>query len=131
MMISNLIIVFLFLKGIAPNEEANREMLRNYPLYMIFAVTILAPICEELMFRLSFKNVFKNRLVYILFTGISFGAMHLLANTSLIELLYIIPYSALGIAFSAICYDTDNIYSSIIAHIMHNTLTVLLLLSAL
>lgn len=128
MFVVNLIIVTVFLHGVAPNEEANRLMLKAYPLFMSLSISIFAPISEEILFRVSFKDVLKKKYIYILFTGITFGAMHMLANTSWIECLYVLSYSALGIAFSALAYDTDNIYSSILAHMMHNTLTLILLL---
>lgn len=131
MFISNLVINILILKGIAPNEDANRELIKLYPFYAITSACVFAPITEELLFRLNFKNIFKKRIPYILFTGLLFGSMHLIASSSLIELIYIIPYGALGIAFGAIFYDTDNIYSSMCMHIFHNTLTILLILSNL
>ena len=130
MVISNLIITFLA-GGIAPNEEANRELIKNYPFYSITSVCLLAPFTEELLFRLNFKNVIKRRLPFILFTGVFFGFVHILASEHLIELLYIIPYSALGIAFAKTYYDTNNIYSSVFAHAFHNTLTILIILGSL
>lgn len=131
MMISNAIINSLSIGGIAPNEAANREILTTNPI-SIFIICLLGPFTEELLFRLNFRGVFKKRLSYILFTGISFGAMHIIGfNITLINLLYIIPYSILGIAFSRIFYDTDNVYASTFAHMLNNTLTVLVIFLAL
>lgn len=127
MYVTNIIISILFLNGIAPNEEANREMIKLYPYYMAISVSLTGPIAEELLFRLTFKRVFSKKIVYILFTGILFGLAHMLTNSTLIEFLYIIPYSVLGITFSALVYDTDNIYTSIFAHIFHNVLTLMII----
>ena len=127
--IINIIISVFLLHGIAPNEEANRLMLKTYPIYMALSVCITSPICEELLFRLGFKNAFKRRIPYVLFTGILFGAAHLIVSERLIDLVYIFSYSALGITFSLVCYDTDNIFSSIFTHILHNTVIYLMLIA--
>lgn len=127
--ILNILIAAFFLKGASPNEEANRLMIKSFPIYMALSACLVAPICEEILFRLSFKELFKRRITYALFTGILFGAAHLLVSTSLADLIYILPYSALGITFGLLCFDTDNICSSIFAHILHNTITYLLLIT--
>ena len=125
----NIIIAVFLLKGVAPNEEANRLMIRSYPVYMALSACLISPICEELLFRLSFKEIFNKRISYILFTGILFGAAHLIVSDNLTDLLYILPYSALGVTFSMICYDTNNIFSSIFAHILHNTISFIIIIT--
>ena len=131
MFISNLLINTVILKNISPNEAANREILNAYRYYAIISTAIFAPIIEETIFRLDFKGLFKTKNSFIFFTGILFGAMHLFASTSLIELIYIIPYSCLGIAFSKIYAETDNIIPSIMMHIIHNSLTLFIILGGL
>jgi len=121
MFLSNMLIIYLFSTPLATNEEANREMLGLYPLYSVISMCVLAPIVEEMLFRLNFKNVIKKRVSFVLITGILFGLIHILSAETIEQLIYIIPYSALGIAFAAAFYDTDNIYTSITAHIIHNT----------
>lgn len=125
------IIISVLINGIAPNEEANRLMITSFPIYMALSVCLTAPICEEILFRLNFKSIFHKRLVYILFTGILFGAAHLIVSENLMDLVYILPYSALGISFSAAYYDTKNIFTSIFIHIFHNTVNFLLLITIL
>ena len=142
MWFSNIIINMIISDGaLAANESANRELLGQFPIYAIIAMTILAPISEELLFRASFKNAFSNIVFYSLFTGLLFAGMHVATGieswsiTSLLknwqELLYFIPYGSMGIAFSYAFYKTDNIFSSISLHVMHNSLTLLFLLIAL
>ena len=127
----NMLINVIFTNGIAPNEEANRLLIKSYPIYMALSVCITGPICEELLFRQGFKNIFKGRIPYILFTGILFGAAHAISSEQLIDLIYILSYSCLGIAFSTICYDADNVCASIFTHMFHNTIMFILLLSIL
>ena len=57
--------------------------------------------------------------------------MHILGQvTNNLDYLYIIPYMSLGIAFSALYHKTNNIFSSISMHALHNTVTIILYLFA-
>ena len=130
--IVNFIIVYFISGGIAPNEQANRELIDTYPLYLIVSASLFGPILEEMIFRLSFKGVIKKRMPYILTTGIIFGSMHVVFSlNNITDLFYILSYSSLGIALSAIYYDTDNILSSMLVHIAHNTITLLIILGGI
>lgn len=134
MLISNIIITLFIPTAIAGNEEAVREMIDNVPLYMIFSVSIYAPFIEEITFRHSIKECFKDyknikfkKYAYILTSGILFAAAHIIGQTtSIIDYIYIIPYLALSISFASLYEKTDNIFSSITMHCLHNTLTIIL-----
>ena len=132
MMISNLLIGFLT-PAQAVNEQGVQELIHSSSILSIITVGIMAPIIEELTFRKAFKDVFKNNLAFILTSGLVFGALHVvLSFNSLWDLLYIIPYSSLGIAFAATYAKTDNIYVSIFMHMFHNTaLTILSIVASL
>ena len=129
MMISNYIINYLIIpNGLSNNEAGNRELLFNNKLIYSIILCIFIPILEEITFRLEFKKNIKNKKIFLLVSSISFALLHILSTTKLIELLYIIPYLILGITFSKIYIKTDNLISSIIAHILHNTTNVIILL---
>jgi membrane protease YdiL (CAAX protease family) len=125
MLISNLIINAIA-GGIAANEAANRAIIGKFPIYAIVEIALLAPITEEITFRLAPRNIFKNSFLYALLAGTVFGYMHVMGATGL-ELLFIIPYGALGFALAKMVSKTDNIWTSISMHIMHNSLTLLAL----
>ena len=130
MMISNVIIAGMT-KGLASNEEANRQLMLQYPIYMVISTMMLAPFIEELTFRGNFKDAFKNKKVFILFTAFVFASVHVLNGiTSPLELLYYIPYGALSIAFGKIYMETDNIYTTMVIHSVHNSLSIILLVIA-
>ena len=130
MMISNGIIAGMT-KGLASNEEANRQLMLQYPIYMVISTMMLAPFIEELTFRGNFKEAFKNKKVFILFTAFVFASVHVLNGiTSPLELLYYIPYGALSIAFGKIYMETDNIYTTMVIHSVHNSLSIILLVIA-
>ena len=135
MVISNLIITIFFSGASANNEEAVRTLIGKYPLYMVFSVSIYAPFIEEIIFRKSIKDMitsYKNnsltKYLYILTSGLIFASLHVVGMTDkVIDYIYIIPYLSLGIAFAALYHKTDNIFSTICIHSLHNTVSVLLL----
>ena len=121
MYISNAILIFVFNGGLAGNEESIRSILLVHPIYVYISAVLIAPSVEELVFRGAIKNIIPNSILYILCSGLIFGVMHLVGNiTSIIDLLYIIPYSSLGIAFAYIYSKTDNIFVTMMLHTMHN-----------
>jgi len=129
---SNLLISIITDGQIASNEESVRSLIEIAPLYMIFNVSIYAPLTEELIFRKSIKDITNNKWLYIILSGGIFGALHVITSlTGLIDLIYLVPYCALGIAFASLYHKTNNIYSSISMHCMHNTIAIILYLLVL
>lgn len=127
MLASNFILFFINNGAIAENEKSVRELIDKAPLFMLYQTVLYAPLSEELIFRKSFKDVFSNKFIYILISGLVFGGMHVISSASSFgDLLYIIPYSALGIAFAWLYYDTKNIFSTISMHSLHNLLSIII-----
>lgn len=132
MMISNYIIAIITSGQLAENEEAVRDLIQLAPLYMAFDLMIYAPITEELIFRKSIKDITSNKYIYVLLSGLIFGGLHVISSLeTAIDLLYLIPYCSLGFAFALLYSKTDNIFSTITVHSLHNTLALLLYLSTL
>lgn len=140
MILTNFLINYVFFQGsMALNEAANRESLIKYPIYSIITLVILGPISEELIFRANFKNSIKNEKLFLIITAFLFGGMHLLAyfdsmqsiSSSWPQLLYLIPYTALGFVFGYVYLKTKNIYSAIIIHLLTNLLSVSIILLSL
>lgn len=126
MFVSNLYLTY-FIGNIASNEASNRALLMDSPLFAIIIMVILAPALEEIVFRLNLKRLFKNKYAFCIMSALLFGGMHLIGAAGK-ELLYIIPYGSLGFFFAKAYYETDNIYTSILAHMFHNGLSVLIIL---
>ena len=130
------IIVSSFSGDIATNEEANRNLIALYPISSAVTMIFFGPLVEEITFRASFKKSFSKWYTFAIVTSLIFGAAHisnffvLLSQDifNLQELLYLIPYSALGFFFAKAFYETDNIYTSFFAHMFHNALCIVLLL---
>ena len=127
MMISNIIITFVVNLGQAANEQAVQSMISSLPWLMLINAGLIAPCTEEIIFRKGFKKAFPNKWLFIILSAIVFGALHVVTSmTSPIELLYIIPYGALGAAFAYMYQKTDTIFTSITMHMFHNTALILL-----
>ncbi len=139
MILSNLIVTSI-LGNIAVNEQATRSVLLADPIYAIPAIIFFGPFLEEIVFRYGFRTAFNKEIAYALFSAFIFGGMHvisaideftianILAHAS--EFLFIIPYGSLGFFFAKAYYETENIFSSIIPHMLHNTISVALILIA-
>lgn len=129
MIVSNLVITYILNKGVAGNEQDVRNYIDSFPLFMIFNTVIYAPLTEELTFRKSIKDAINNKWGYVLTSGLVFGMLHITSYiTGWTDLIYLIPYGSLGISFALLYYKTDNIFSSISMHAMHNLFAVLVYL---
>ncbi len=137
MILSNLIVTSL-VGNIAVNEQTTRQTILSSPLYAIPATIFFGPFLEEIIFRFSLRKAFTKETIYALSSAFIFGGLHVLtaideftlANiiAHLHEFLFIIPYGSLGYFFAKAYYETNNIFSSVIPHMLHNTLSVTLIL---
>lgn len=127
MMVSNIFINIIINLGRAANEQAVQEMISYLPWLMLINAGLIAPFTEEIIFRKCFKKAFPNKWLFIILSALVFGSLHVITSmTSAIELLYIIPYGALGAAFAYMYQKTDTVFTSITMHMFHNTSLILL-----
>lgn len=122
MYISNIIIT-MFTNDIGQNEQNVQNIINNSPLIALSMTTIFAPFIEEMIFRKSLQDCFTNKTLFIIISGFIFGYLHIMG---LNELILIIPYGSLGIAFAYILSKTNNIYCTILMHMLHNGLATIL-----
>lgn len=124
MSISNMIVTMFTTTEVAQNQQSIVETLGIAPIYTIILTIFTAPILEELVFRLSFRKIFKHtNILYVIFSGLFFGAMHVLGTcTNLVDLLFIIPYSIPGFVFAYCHIKSKNIFVPISLHFIHNTI---------
>lgn len=130
MLIINYLIVILG-SGIADNEEGNRTLLTTMLPYALFSMVIYAPVTEEIIFRKSLRKAFDNKYIYAIVSGLIFGFLHSLSEVfggNIIGILYIISYGALGFSFALSYYKTNNIFTSIIFHAIHNSMAIIIIL---
>lgn len=131
-------IVIIITGGIAANEAGNRASIMTFPIFSILSMTILGPFLEEMLFRKGFKHAFKKETTFLIVTSLLFGSAHLLASfagmsfnemlQNWTQILFIIPYGGFGYFFGKAYLETDNIFTSVLSHMCHNTLSVLIVL---
>lgn len=126
MMFFNIILNFILKLGQSQNENAVQDMIKTSPIIMLIFAGLLAPIIEEIVFRKSFKNVFKNKWAFVLLSGFVFGLLHIIGFElkNPLEVLYIIPYGSLGAGFALMDYEIDSTFPSIAMHMAHNTVLI-------
>ena len=121
MMVSNLFLSQVLKSSGANNENTVQEMLKSLPWLMVIIAGFFAPFSEEIVFRKTLKDIFKNKWVFAELSFLLFGGAHVIDSAkTIIDYLYIIPYGALGGAFALAYYDTDTIFTSMTMHMIHN-----------
>ena len=110
----------------AINENQVQILIKTSPILAMMLTTIFAPINEEIIFRKSIQDILKNKWIYIIVSGLIFGYLHVSGSESLYDFLYIIPYGALGSAFAYVLAKTDNVYTTILTHMIHNGILTLI-----
>lgn len=131
MILSNMIITMFTTTMTSKNQQSIVDTLKDAPIYIFIITVFVAPILEELVFRLSFRKIFAHtNILFIFFSGLLFGSMHVLGSLeNLIDLLFIIPYSIPGFIFAYLYTKSKNIFVPISLHIIHNGVMMLLQLA--
>lgn len=93
----------------------NTSLIQN--LLLIIGIVILAPICEETLFRGLIQNAFENRTKKygFIISALLFGIFHI--PNGLKE---VVPAIIIGLVLSYIAYKTDSIIGSMLAHAFFN-----------
>ena len=121
MMGSNIIITLFTTTATSTNQEIIINELTQFPIYTFIVTVLIAPIQEELVFRLSFRKMFKNDFIFIALSGLIFGFMHVITSLdNIVNILFIIPYSIPGIIFAYCLKKSKNICVPISLHFIHN-----------
>lgn len=127
MILINMLLIYI-VKDQATNQNLNEQSIIVNPFFSFISMCIVAPYYEEILLRLNLRNLSNNRYLYVLISGIVFGSLHLLVADSWMQMLYILPYSIMGIMLALVYYDSNNIFASIMIHAFNNLLSVLLIL---
>jgi len=125
MIVSSALISIIVGKELSGNEEALRQSIKMAPAYMFFTCSIMAPVFEELVFRRSLYSFIKHRWILVITSGVLFGLLHIIGTyQGPLDLLYVIPYGAMGSCFAYLLSKTKNITLPIMVHMIHNTILV-------
>lgn len=123
MCLSNILISILTPVHEANNEVLVQNMLKASPFLSFISSSLLAPFIEEMIFRKSLGDIFDNKYFKIIMSSLIFGLLHVIFSfNTWYDFLYVIPYGALGGAFSYILTKKNNIFIPITFHVLHNSI---------
>lgn len=81
-----------------------------------FTQCITAPITEEIVFRMTYKDLIKNNILYIIISSLMFGFIH----TADFFNIAILSYVAFGVALNIIYIKFKDVRILIISHMLYN-----------
>ena len=126
MVIANILIAMFTPLSNSTNEKSVQSLIPTSPALMFMAAGIFAPIIEEITFRKTFQTIFKNKWTFALISFLVFGYIHVMNSNNPLELLYIVPYGSLGLVFALTDYETNTVFTSIMMHMIHNSMLIIL-----
>lgn len=118
----NIILTVVLKSEMAQNEQLVQSMINTLPLLMVIEAAFVVPFVEEIVFRKTLKDVFKNVYVFMIMSFLLFGGAHVFNSPvkSITDVLFIIPYGSLGAAFAYAYHKTDTVFTTISIHCFHN-----------
>ncbi|MBQ1341164.1 MAG: CPBP family intramembrane metalloprotease [Erysipelotrichaceae bacterium] len=129
--ISALVLSFFGLTNSRNQSEIHKAMMMN-PYYYSLLISLFAPFVEETVFRVCIFARLKESGLKVpgyLMSAVSFGFIHIMDSVLkgyFWELPFIIPYSLLGFVLAFVYDRTDSVWCSILLHMLHNSLSLLL-----
>lgn len=133
------IIMMLLKLDMSSITSVNQELIETYikkaPILMAISTSLLAPVYEELLFRLGFKKVFGRNMFFVIISGTLFGLLHVFPLEEGISLtlgiIQSISYVSMGIFLAYVYKKYDNIYYSIGIHFLNNFISILTMINML
>jgi len=115
------------------NQELIETYIKRAPLLMAISTSILAPIYEEFLFRLGFKKVLGNNILFVIVSGTLFGLLHVFpleeGITLSLGIIQSISYVTMGILLAYVYKKYNNIYYSIGIHFLNNFISILTMIN--
>lgn len=118
-------------------ESENQSIIilltKQSPILMLISSVILAPIVEEIIFRLSLRKVIDNKYFYIVISGTIFGLMHIFPTelSMAYSLIQSISYVTMGLFLSHTYANNNNIWIVIGVHALNNLISMLSIIAIL
>ena len=132
-----IMLAFVFVAGFiqvmlgVDSESTNQATLKTLPFwYLIPSVIIYAPIVEETLFRGVFRRFIKNDIAFIIISGVAFGLLHtFLSEDGLYNIIvHSLNYVTMGAVLAYVYAKTNNIYTSMMVHVIQNTFAIIFII---
>jgi len=103
------------------SQNSRIEMFKKVPVMFVLNTLFYYPVIEEIVFKMSFKELLKNKWCFVIVTGLLNAFFQIVFSmNSVTDLFYLLPYSIFFGALSLIYYKTDNIFYPIILRMCYN-----------
>jgi len=124
--------MFANLFGITTGDSVNQMNIRqaitsNGAFFMVISAVILGPIVEELVFRKAMFGLFKSPKVALAVSSFTFGAIHLLGESSIqTAIVNGLVYFVMGAVFGYIYLrNNKNLFAPLAVHILSNLISII------
>ena len=104
------------------NQQNAEWVLETHPLMMSMMSIFLAPMAEELVFRLSIMKLIPWHLLSIIVSSLCFGLVHVMAG----DLIHFPAYAISGLVLAIAYARSNNIWYPIVIHIINNLIAVMI-----
>lgn len=108
------------------NQTSVVENIKNNAVLMIFSTCIFAPIAEEIIFRKCIFSYFEKDRYGLIASTLAFSLIHVLSS---LDFIHILPYLVTGLLLSlGYILSKRNIYVTITAHMVVNTISFIVII---
>lgn len=107
------------------NNEAQIQMLKTTPAYLLFSMLIFSPFVEELSLTKSFRVILKNKVVYLILTSFVCGFLYVAFSSNTVSYVSFIPYFIQAFIWALAYLESDNILVPVSIHLLQNILVLI------
>lgn len=105
------------------SQTSLEKMLKTIPIIFVLNTLFYYPIIEELVFKLSLKEIIKNKWCFVIVTGLLNAFFQIFFSVdNITDFVYLIPFTIFFASLSYIYYKTDNIVYPILFRICYNVI---------
>lgn len=119
-------ILSFFVSGNSQNQAEVIETLNNGLLYFFLSTVVMAPILEEMLFRLLPYQFIKNKYLYILIASLVFAGIHVIGDPNPFYYIWIYLFPSIYLTYRF--YKTKDVVVTISLHMFNNLVSFLLLI---
>jgi membrane protease YdiL (CAAX protease family) len=123
--------IYDFITTTADNQSSIEAILKSNGMWMMFiSAGFIGPICEELVFRKAFFNLFESKEMGLLVSSLCFALIHITSSfgqfNTISLILMTMPYIFSGFALGYLYIKNDcNIMVPTIVHILSNLISMI------
>ena len=105
------------------SQNSRIEIFKKIPIMFVLNTLFYYPIIEELIFKLSLKEVLKDMWSFVIITGLLNAFFQIVFSMTVwTDLLYLLPYAIFFGSLSYIYYKNDNVLLPIFLRICYNVI---------